>query len=140
MINQRWGFSAIVAGVVGVAIGVLIAVLAGLGSGARLTIGVGVGLIIGGGLLAIFDRVIVRHILDTPARAGVYEKLAEPVVENGVTITRRAVPAFDPETGEPLQRGARSTFFGLSLEVWTLILVGIGIVVVGVGVVVYLAG
>jgi hypothetical protein len=138
-VNQRWGFSAIIAAVVGVGIGVLIAALAGLGSGSRLAIGVGVGLIIGGGLLAIFDRVIVRRVLDAPGHAISYEKLAEPVVENGETITRRAVPAFDPETGEPLHRGPRSRFLGLSLEVWTLILVGIGIVIIGVGLVVYLA-
>ena len=140
IVNQRWGFSAVVAGVVGIGAGVLIAVLAGLGSGSRLLIGVGVGLLIGGGLLAIFDRLVVRPILDKPTRAVVYEKLREPVVENGMTITHRAVPAFDPETGEPLLRGASSSFFGLSLEVWTLFLVGFGILVVGVGVVMYLAG
>lgn len=139
IVNQRWGFSAVVSAVVGVGIGVLIAVLAGLGSGSRLVIGVGVGLIIGGGLLAIFDRVIVRRVLDKPTRSVVYEKLPEPVVENGMTITHRAIPAFDPETGEPLLRSASSSFFGLSLEVWTLFLVGFGILVVGVGVVMYLA-
>ena len=140
IVNQRWGFSAVIAGIVGIGAGVLIAVLAGLGSGSRLLIGVGVGLLIGGGLLAIFDRAVVRRILDKPTRAVVYEKLPEPVVENGMTITHRAVPAFDPETGEPLLRGASSSFFGLSLEVWTLFLVGFGILVVGVGVVMYLAG
>jgi hypothetical protein len=135
IVNQRWGFSAVIAALVGIAIGVLIAVLAGLGSGSRLVIGVGVGLLIGGGLLALFDRLIVRRILDKPIRAVVYEKLAEPVVEDGKTITHRAVPAFDPETGEPLLRGSTSSFFGLSLEVWTLFLVGFGILVVVVGVV-----
>jgi hypothetical protein len=139
IVNQGWGFSAVVSAVVGVAIGVGIALLAGLGSGSRLLIGVGVGLIIGGGLLAIFDRVVVRRILDKPTHSVVYEKLPEPVVENGKTITHRAVAAFDPETGEPLLRRSRSTFFGLSLEVWTLFLVGFGILVVGVGVVMYLA-
>lgn len=117
IVNQRWGFSAIIAAIVGVGVGVLIAVLAGLGTGSRLAIGVGVGLIIGGGLLAIFDRVIVRRL----------------------TKPRPGMPAFDPETGEPLRSDAPSTFFGWSLEVWTLILVGLGILVVGVGVVVYLA-
>jgi hypothetical protein len=135
IVNQRWGFSAVIALVVGVGIGVLIAVLAGLGSGSRLVIGVGVGLLIGGGLLALFDRLIVRRVLDKPSRAVVYEKLPQPVVENGITITHRAVPAFDPETGEPLLRAASSSFFGLSLEVWTLFLVGFGILVVVVGVV-----
>lgn len=139
IVNQRWGFSAVVAALIGVGIGVLIAVLAGLGSGPRLVIGVGVGLLIGGGLLAIFDRWIVRRREDAPTRAVVYEKLREPIVENGMTITRRAIPAFDPETGEPLVRGASSSFVGLSLEVWTLVLVGFGILVVGVGVVMYLA-
>jgi len=110
--NARWGFSVIATAIIGVAIGVLIAVLAGLGSGARLTIGVGIGLIIGGGLLAIFDRLVVR---------------------------RRAVPAFDPETGERLLTPATPSFVGLSLEVWTLVLVGVGILVVGIGVVLYLA-
>lgn len=138
-VNRRWGFSAIVAALVGVGIGVLIAVLAGLGSGSRLVIGVGVGLLLGGGLLAIFDRRVVRRIFDTPPRAVVYEKLPEPVVENGRTITRRAIPAFDPETGEPLSRVVPSSFVGLSLEVWTLILVGVGIMVVGVGVTLYLS-
>jgi hypothetical protein len=138
IVNERWGFSVVVAAVVGVGVGVLIAVLAGLGSGSRLVIGVGIGLIIGGGLLAILDRVVVRR-LDAPTRAVVYEKLPEPVVENGMTITHRAVPAFDPETGEPLLRAASSRFFGLSLEVWTLFLVGCGVLVVGVGVVMYLA-
>jgi len=126
IVNQRWGFSAVVCAVLGVGIGVLIAVLAGLGSGSRLVIGVGVGWIIGGGLLAIFDRLIVRRRLDKPG--------------GRVAITRRAVPAFDPETGEPLLRGPSSTFLGISLEVWTLILVGLGILVVGVGIVMYLAG
>lgn len=139
IVNQRWGFTAVIAAVVGVGIGVAIAALAGLGTGSRLAIGIGVGLIIGGGLLAIFDRLIVRRILDAPGHAVSYEKLPEPIVENGETITRRAVPAFDPETGEPLRRGARSRFLALSLEVWTLILVGIGIVIIGVGLVVYLA-
>jgi hypothetical protein len=140
IVNQRWGFSAVIAAIVGIAAGVLIALLAGLGSGSRLVIGVGVGLLIGGALLALFDRLIVRRILDKPTRAVVYEKLPEPVVENGITITHRAVPAFDPETGEPLLRGASSSFFGLSLEVWSLFLVGFGILVVGVGVVMYLTG
>ena len=126
IVNRRWGFSAVVCAVVGVGVGVLIAVLAGLGSGSRLVIGVGVGLIIGGGLLAIFDRLIVRRRLETPG--------------GRVATTRRAVPAFDPETGEPLLRGPSSTFLGISLEVWTLILVGLGILVVGVGIVMYLAG
>lgn len=126
IVNRRWGFSAVVCAVVGVGVGVLIAVLAGLGSGSRLVIGVGVGLIIGGGLLAIFDRLIVRRRLETPG--------------GRVATTRRAVPAFDPETGEPLLRGPGSTFLGISLEVWTLILVGLGILVVGVGIVMYLAG
>jgi hypothetical protein len=139
IVNQRWGFIAVVAAVVGIGIGILIAVLAGLGTGSRLVIGVGVGLLIGGALLALFDQLIVRRILDKPTRAVVYEKLPEPVVENGMTITHRAVPAFDPETGEPLLRGASSAFFGLSLEVWSLFLVGFGILVVGVGVVMYLA-
>jgi hypothetical protein len=137
IVTQRWGFSVVVATVVGIGIGVLIAVLAGLGSGPRLVIGVGIGLIIGGGLLAIFERLAVRR-LDAPTRAVVYEKVPEPIVENGMTITHRAVPAFDPETGEPLRRAATSSFFGLSLEVWTLFLVGFGILVVGVGVVMYL--
>ena len=140
IVNQRWGFSAVVAAVVGIGAGVLIAVLAGLGSGSRFVIGVGVGLLIGGGLLALFDRLIVRRILDKPTRAVVYEKLPEPVVENGITITHRAVPAFDPETGEPVLRGENSSFFGLSLEVWSLFLVGFGVLVVGVGVVMDLAG
>ena len=140
IVNQRWGFSAAICALVGVGIGVLIAVLVGVGSGSRLVIGIGIGLILGGGLLAIFDRVIVRSVLARRGGSVVYETLPEPVVENGVTVTRRAVPAFDPETGAPLLRGASSSFFGLSLEVWTLILVGIGIVVVGVGIVVYLAG
>lgn len=138
IVNQRWGFSAVIAAIVGVAAGVLIAVLAGLGTGPRLVIGVGVGLLIGGALLALFDQLIVRRILDKPTRAVVYEKLPEPVVENGITITHRAVPAFDPETGKPLLRRASSSFFGLSLEVWSLFLVGFGILVVGVGVVMYL--
>lgn len=138
IVNQRWGFSVVVAAIAGVGVGVLIAVLAGLGSGPRLMIGVGIGLIIGGGLLAIFDRVVLRHI-DAPTRAVVYETLPEPVVENGMTITHRAIPAFDPETGEPLLQTRNSSFFGLSLEVWTLFLVGFGILVVGVGVVMYLA-
>ena len=140
IVNQRWGFIAVVAAVVGIGIGILIAVLAGLGTGSRLVIGVGVGLLIGGALLALFDQLIVRRILDKPTRAVVYEKLPEPVVENGMTITHRAVPAFDPETGTPLLRGASSAFFGLSLEVWSLFLVGFGILVVGVGVVMYLTG
>lgn len=139
IVNRRWGFSVVVLAAVGVGIGVLIAVLAGLGSGSRLMIGIGVGLILGGGLLSVFDRAIVRRILDKPGRSVVYEKLPEPLVENGVTITRRAVPAFDPETGEPLLRGTISAFFGLSLEVWTLVLVGLGILVVGAGIVAYLA-
>ncbi len=139
IVNQRWGFSAVVATLVGIAAGVLIAVLGGLGTGPRLVIGIGVGLLIGGALLALFDRLIVKRILDKPTRAVVYEKLPEPVVENGITITHRAVPAFDPETGEPLLRSASSSFFGLSLEVWSLFLVGFGILVVGVGVVMYLA-
>ena len=137
IVNQRWGFSAVIAALVGAGVGVLIAVLVGIATGPRLVIGVGIGLIIGGGLLAIFDRVIVRRVLDKPTRAMVYEKLPEPVVENGITITHRAVPAFDPETGAPLLRGATSSFFGLSLEVWTLFLVGFGILVVGVGAVMY---
>ncbi len=140
IVNQRWGFSVVVAAVVGIGIGVLIAAIAGLGSGSRLVIGVGVGLLIGGGLLALFDRLVVRLILDKPTRAVVYEKLPEPVIENGMTITHRAVPAFDPETGEPVLRGASSSFFGLSLEVWSLSLVGFGILVVGVGVAMYLTG
>ena len=110
IVNQHWGYSVAIALVVGVGVGVLIAVLAGLGSGSRLVIGVGVGLLIGGGLLALFDRLVVR---------------------------RRAVPAFDPETGLPL-KGAASLFFGLGLELWTLILVSFGIFVVLVGVVMYL--
>jgi hypothetical protein len=140
IVNQRWGFSAVIAAIVGIAAGVLIAVLAGLGTGSRLVIGVGVGLLIGGALLALFDRLIVQRILDKPTRAVVYEKLPEPVIENGITITHRAVPAFDPETGKPLLRSATSTFFGLSLEVWSLFLVGFGILVVAVGVVMYLIG
>ena len=138
IVNQRWGFSAVIAAIVGIAAGVLIAVLAGLGTGSRLVIGVGVGLLIGGALLALFDRLIVQRILDKPTRAVVYEKLPEPVVENGITITHRAVPAFDPETGKPLLRKATSSFFGLSLEVWSLFLVGFGILVVAVGLVMYL--
>lgn len=110
--TARWGFSVIAAAIIGVGIGVLIAVLAGLGSGARLTIGVGIGLIIGGGLLAILDRLVVR---------------------------RRPVPVFDPETGERLPTSATRSLVGLSLEAWTLILVGLGILVVGIGVVLYLA-
>src|SRR3954449_5990096 len=136
IVNQRWGFSVVVTGVVGIGIGVLIAVLAGVGSGSRLVIGAGVGLIIGGGLLAILDRVVVRR-LDARARAA-YEKLTEHDTEEGPTPSRGAVPAFDPETGKPL-RPVRSLFFGLSLEVWTLFLVGCGILLVGVGVVLYLA-
>ncbi|HEU0206409.1 MAG TPA: hypothetical protein VFQ74_06940 [Pseudolysinimonas sp.] len=138
ILSQRWGFSVVIAAVVGVAVGVLIAVLAGLGTGPRLAIGVGIGLIIGGGLLAIFDRLVVRHI-DTPTRAVISEKLAEPVVENGMSITHRAIPAFDPETGEPLLTARRSSFVRLSLEVWTLLLVGFGILVVGVGLVIHLS-
>ena len=140
IVNQRWGFSAVIAAIVGIAAGVLIAVLARLGTGSRLVIGVGVGLLIGGAVIALFDRLIVQRILDKPTRAVVYEKLPEPVVENGITITHRAVPAFDPETGEPLLSRASSSFFGLSLEVWSLFLVGFGILVVAVGVVMYLIG
>jgi len=115
----------VIAAIVGIGIGVLITVLAGVGSGARLVIGAGVGLLIGGGLLTIFDRQVVRRFDgSTPAI------VPDPAIP--------AIPAFDPETGEPLRR-ARSSFFGLSLEVWTLILVGCGVLLVGVGVVVYLA-
>ena len=139
IVNLRWGFSAVIAAVVGILIGVLVAAVTGFGNGSRLVIGVGVGLIIGGGLLALFDRFVVRRVLDKPTRATVYEKLDEPVVENGIRITHRAVPAFDPETGAPVFTRETSSFFGLSLEVWTLFLVGFGILVVGVGVVMYLA-
>ena len=138
MIKQGWGFSVVAAAIVGVAIGIVIAVLAGLGSGSRLMIGAGVGLIIGGGLLTIFERLVVRRRA-APVGVVVYEKLSEPVLEDGVTVTQRAVPAFDPETGEPLRRPPSSSFVGLSLEVWTLVLVGCGILLVGVGVVLYLA-
>jgi hypothetical protein len=110
--TSQWGLSVVASAIVGVGIGVLIAILAGLGSGSRLMIGAGVGLIIGGGLLALVDRLVVR---------------------------RRAVPAFDPETGDRLPTRATPSLLGLSLEVWTLILVGLGILVVGVGVVLYLA-
>ncbi len=136
IVNQRWGFSVVVTTIAGIGIGVLIAILAGIGSGPRLVIGVGVGLIIGGGLLAIVDRLVVRR-LDAPARAA-YEKLTEPVANDGAAMAPGGIPAFDPETGKPL-RAAGSRFFGLSLEVWTLILVGCGILLVGVGVVMYLA-
>ncbi len=136
IVNQRWGFAVVVTAIVGIGVGVLIAVFAGVGSGSRLVIGTGVGLIIGGGLLAILDRVIVRR-LDAPARVA-YEKLTERGREDGVTTVPGAIPAFDPETGEPL-RPPRSLFFGMSLEVWTLFLVGCGILLVGVGVVIYLA-
>jgi hypothetical protein len=108
--NRHWGFSVVVAAVVGIGIGVLVAVLAGLGSGSRLVIGIGIGLIIGGGLLAIFDRAVVRP----------------------------ATPAFDPQTGERLPRAVGTSLLGLSLEVWTLVLVGLGILGVGVGAVLYL--
>ena len=111
--TTRWGAAVVVCAVVGVGLGVVIAALAGLGTGSRLAIGVGVGLIIGGGLLAIVDRLVVR---------------------------RRAIPAFDPETGERLLTPTTPSFLGRSLEVWTLILVGVGILVVGIGVVLYLAG
>jgi len=112
--TTRWGAAVVVCAVVGVGLGVVIAALAGLGTGSRLAIGVGVGLIIGGGLLAILDRVVVRRV-------------------------DASTPAFDPETGHPV-RPPRSVFVSLSLEVWTLILVGCGILLVGVGVVLYLAG
>lgn len=114
-VNRGWGFSVVVAAIVGIGIGVLIAVLAGEGSGSRLVIGAGVGLLIGGGMLAIFDRLVARR------------------------ITHRAVPSFDPETGERLEPAARSSFVALSLEAWTLVLVGLGVLVVGVGVVIYLS-
>ena len=107
IVNRRWGFFAAIAAFVGVGAGILIAVLAGLGSGSRLLIGVGVGLIIGGGLLAVVDRFVVRRVLDKPTRSVVDEKLPEPVVENGTTVTHRAMPAFDPETGAPLLRARR---------------------------------
>lgn len=140
IVNLRWGFSAVIAAVVGVLIGVGVAAVTGFGNGSRLLIGVGVGLIIGGALLTLFDRLVVRRVLDGPVRATVYEKLDEPVIENGIRITHRAVPAFDPETGAPAFTREASSFFGLSLEVWALFLVGFGILVVGVGVVMYLAG
>ena len=132
--SRRWGFAVVIAAIVGIGIGVLITVLAGVGSGARLVIGEGIGLIIGGGLLTIFDRQVVRRLDGSrpagPAGATVSATVPDPAIP--------AIPAFDPETGEPLRR-ARSSFFGLSLEVWTLILVGCGVLLVGVGVVVYLA-
>ena len=124
----RFGWTVVVFGILGVSGGVIVAVVSGAPV-ARVGLFASAGLVGGAALLALVDLAVVRPVLDRPVPATAYEKLPHPVIENGIRITHRPVPAVDPTTGEPILSRPRSTLFGLGLLTWSAILGGIGAVV-----------
>ena len=120
----RFGWTVVAFGLVGAALGLVVALLSGA-SLARLGLFVSAGVVAGSVLLAVFDLTLVRRVLDRPVPATAYEKLPEPVIENGMRITHRPVPAVDPVSGEAILVRPRSTLFGLPLLSWAAVLAGI---------------
>jgi hypothetical protein len=124
----RFGWTVAAFGILGVAGGVILAVVTGAAV-ARIGLFVSAGLVAGAALLALFDLAVVRPVLDRPIPAIAYEKLPQPVSENGIRITHGPVPAVDPTTGEPILTRPRSSLFGLGLLTWSAILGGVGAIV-----------
>ena len=121
----RFGWMVVAFGIVGAVGGLILAIMTGQAI-SRVGAFVSGGLVAGAGLLALVDVALVRPVLDRPIPATAYEKLPQPVIENGIRITHRPVPAVDPTTGEPILSRPRSSLFGLGLLTWAAILGGIG--------------
>jgi hypothetical protein len=124
----RFGWTVVAFGILGAAGGLILAVVTGEAL-ARTGLFVSAGLVAGAALLALFDLAVVRPVLDRPVPAVAYEKLPQPVIENGIRITHRPVPAVDRVTGEPILTRPRSTLFGLGVLTWSVVLGGIGAIV-----------
>jgi hypothetical protein len=124
----RYGWTVVAFGILGVAAGLTVALTAHVAMD-RVGLFVSAGLVAGAALLALFDVALVRPVLDRPVPATSYEKLPQPVIENGMRITHRPVPAIDPISGEPILARPRSTLFGLGLLSWSAVLGGIGLIV-----------
>ena len=124
----RYGWTVVAFAILGVALGVVVALASHVAT-SHVGLFVSTGLVAGAMLLAAFDLAIVQPVLDRPVPATSYEKLPVPVIENGMRITHRPVPAIDPVTGAPILVRPRSTLFGLGLLSWSAVLGGIGTVV-----------
>lgn len=133
LIWSRGGILTLVFAGVGVGLGFLLKPLLGLSAAGGPVNGVfaGIGLLLGAVGLYFFDLHVVQRRRDRPRPLMLTEQLAEPTPGPDGTLQRvRQVPAVHPQTGQPIVRQPRSTFFFIPMRFWPFILGGIGALVV----------
>ena len=132
---SRWGILLLPVVGLGVATGfvlgaVVVALAGGAGGDLPQNLFAGLGLVVGGLYVWLFDRYALPH-LDPPRQHFVLQPLAQPVTHpNGVRQTHQQVPLVDPQTGQPLWVRPRSSLFLVPVRYWPYVVAGIGLVLV----------
>ncbi|HEY9290341.1 MAG TPA: hypothetical protein VIP98_03580 [Microlunatus sp.] len=124
---SRWGFLVLLFIGIGVVGGFGLSTAAGVeGDGGPLVgLFVGIGLILAGALLYVFDRYLLSR-LDKPQPAVIRERVSPPItLPNGQQQTFRMVPAIHPGTGQPVMTRPTSSFLWIPVRIWPAVM-GIG--------------
>ena len=142
IIWTRWGIFAFLFVGLGVGLGFLLKAVAGLGRVTEPSVSgifVGLGFLISGVGLYVFDRFVVRAYLDKPRPLTVTRPLAQPYRHpDGRVQTHEVVPAVDPQTGQQFVVRPNSSLFFIPLRFWPFIITGLGLVVLVINLVVFL--
>lgn len=143
IIWSRWGIVVLAFVGLGIALGFLIKSIVGIDAtkGAGVGVFIGIGFILSGVLLWVFNRFVVGVHIDKPHAAVMYEKLAEPVrTESGAVQSHRVIPILHPETGQQIMTNPTSTFFFIPLRFWAYILPIIGVAIFVINLVLVISG
>jgi hypothetical protein len=133
IIWQRWGIIPLVFVIAGFALGLGVSAGLGLRAVPHLTdLSIGLGVVLAAVATLLFDRLLVRPRLDRPVQ-GFVDEYVPPQAE-GLAATIRRVPAFDPETGEPILVVPRSSLFFIPLRFLPAVIGGLGVILVMVNV------
>ncbi|GAB2589114.1 hypothetical protein [Microlunatus antarcticus] len=131
LIWSRWGILLLPVVGLGISIGVIVGAITDAVTGASVggSLFLGVGLVLGGVFVWLFDRYALPH-LDRPRQQLVLQPLAQPYVHpNGVRQTHQQVPLVDQRTGQPVWVRPTSSLFFVPVRYWPYVVAGIGLVV-----------
>ena len=130
IIWSRWGILLLPIVGLGIGVGAAVGAVIDAVTGADLApnLFIGVGLVLSGLLVWLFDRFALPH-LDAPRPQVVLQRLPQPVVQpNGVRQTHVQVPVVNPATGQQVWVRPRSSLFFVPVGIWPFVVAGIGLV------------
>jgi len=139
IIWSRWGIVVLLFLGLGVLLGFTLADITGMRqpSGPVNGVFIGLGFILSGGALWLFNRFVVGTYIDKPQPAVILERLATPEIDpqTGGRRTHRQIPVLHPDTGQQIFTNPVSSFFFIPIRFWVVVLPALGVVVAIVNVI-----